>query len=63
MQFHFFFLALKKTLWLTSVIADEEDSESDSASVDSEEEGSKHHLLTPTNGDVNFIKEKPMALQ
>lgn len=43
--------------------SDEEDSESDSASVDSEEEGSKHHLLTPTNGDVNFIKEKPMALQ
>ncbi|KAK2356290.1 hypothetical protein P8452_76152 [Trifolium repens] len=45
--------------------ADEEGSESDdiSASSDSDEEDSKHHLLNSQNADVSFIKEKPIALQ
>ncbi|OIW10348.1 hypothetical protein TanjilG_28099 [Lupinus angustifolius] len=43
--------------------SDDEGSESDaSASDDSEEEHSNHHLLTPTNGDIAFIHEKPVTL-
>jgi hypothetical protein len=28
----------------------------------SEEEGSNHHLLTSPNGEVAFLKEKPVRL-
>ncbi|XP_019421690.1 PREDICTED: deSI-like protein At4g17486 isoform X1 [Lupinus angustifolius] len=43
--------------------SDDEGSESDaSVSDDSEEERSTHHFLTPTNGDVAFIHEKPVTL-
>lgn len=47
------------------VNADDEDgSDSDglSASMESEEEGSNHHLLTSPNDDVSFIQEKPITL-
>lgn len=33
-----------------------------SVSVESEEEDSDHHLLTTSNGDVAFLKEKPVRL-
>ncbi|KAI9111106.1 hypothetical protein K1719_017981 [Acacia pycnantha] len=43
--------------------ADDEGSESGlSASIESEEEEPNHHLLTASNGDVAFLKEKPVRL-
>lgn len=44
--------------------SDDEGSESDglSESVDSEDEGSNHHLLTSPTREVSFISEKPMTL-
>ncbi|XP_054791020.1 deSI-like protein At4g17486 isoform X1 [Prosopis cineraria] len=42
---------------------DDEGSESGlSASMESEEEEPNHHLLTASNGDVAFLKEKPVRL-
>ncbi|KAF7810067.1 deSI-like protein [Senna tora] len=42
---------------------DDEGSESGlSASIESEEEDSNHHLLTVPNGDMAFLKEKPVRL-
>lgn len=44
-------------------ISDDEGSESGlSASIESEEEEPNHHLLTAPNGDVAFLKEKPVRL-
>ncbi|XP_020217157.1 deSI-like protein At4g17486 isoform X2 [Cajanus cajan] len=44
--------------------ADDDGSGSDglSASVESEEDEPNHHLLTAPNGDVAFLKEKPVRL-
>ena len=45
-------------------IADDDGSKSDglSMSVESEEEEPNHHLLNAPNGDVAFLKEKPVRL-
>lgn len=44
--------------------SDDEGSDSDglSASMESDNEGSNHHLLTSPNGDVSFVQEKPITL-
>lgn len=44
-------------------IADDEGSESGlSESLESEDEESNHRLLTAPNGDMAFLKEKPVRL-
>ena len=48
-----------------NVNADDDDgleSVASSTTAGSEEEGSNHHLLTAPNGEVAFLKEKPVRL-
>lgn len=45
-------------------VADDDGPESDglSLSVESEEDEPNHHLLSAPNGDIAFLKEKPVRL-